>query len=309
MLIPHEQKENLIVYRTEKEDEGKDIKQVLKKKLGFSTRLLVKLKKDKNVFINDAYVKYHQLLKAEDVIKILMQDEPNQFEPQDIPLHIVYEDVDLLIINKQPGIVSHPTKSHFNMTIANALAHHLATVQSNYRIRFVNRLDMNTSGLLIIAKNSYAQHVLSEQMKKDDIQKKYTAFVSGIVENDFGTIDAPIWRPTEDSIKRTVDPKGQRSITKYRVIERYKYATKLEVELLTGRTHQIRVHMQYIGHPILGDCLYGNENADLINRQALHASYLKFLQPRYREKIEVKATLPDDLLELEIKLKRNETTR
>lgn len=302
MILEGEQSENVIVYQASEDDEQHSIKEVLRKRLNISSRLLTKLKKNQSIFINDAYVKYHQLVNRGDIIKIVMAEEPSQFEAEDIPFDVVYEDVDVIIVNKQPGIVTHPTKSHFTGTIANAAQYYLNKKEMDCRIRFVNRLDMDTSGLLIIAKNPYTHHILSEQMKEDKVEKRYVAFVEGVVKKDFDTIDEPIHRPTDDSVKRVVDPQGQRSITKYRVLERYKDATLVEVHLLTGRTHQIRVHMNHLGHPLIGDHLYG-ETSNLIDRQALHANYLKFLQPRYRRIVEVKADFPKDLLELREKLR------
>src|SRR5690606_1612365 len=156
-------------------------------------------------YINGEHSKYHEIVKEGNQIKIVMDEEPNRFTPQDIPFEVVYEDVDLILVNKQPGIVTHPTKSHPNNTIANAATWYLTNKGLNCKIRFVNRLDMDTSGLLIIAKNPYSHHVLSQQMQEDKIQKKYTAFVWGVVSDDNGKIDAPIYRPSDDSIKRVVD--------------------------------------------------------------------------------------------------------
>lgn len=305
MILEDQQKENVIVYKADNDDDQLEIKSVLKRKLNVSSRLLTKLKKSQSVFINDTYEKYHHLVNTGDIIKIVMTEEPNQFQAEDIPFNIAYEDVDVIVVKKQPGVVTHPTKSHFSGTIANAAQHYLEKQGKTCRIRFVNRLDMDTSGLLIIAKNSYAHHVLSVQMQEDKVEKKYIAFVEGVVKEECKTINEPIYRPSFDSIKRIVDPRGQESITKYRVLERYKNATLIEVQLLTGRTHQIRVHMQHIGHPLLADHLYG-QTSNLINRQALHASYLKFLQPRYKNVIEVKADIPKDFIELQRRLREEE---
>ncbi len=213
----------------------------------------------------------------------------------------------------------------------------------------MNRLDMNTSGLVIVAKNAYAHHTLSQDMSNDKVEKSYITVVHGIVTNDkgtinqpiyrptedsikrvvddrgqesithykvierlkdatvlqvkLGTINQPIYRPTEDSIKRVVDDRGQESITHYKVIERLKDATVLQVKLETGRTHQIRVHMNYIGHGIIGDELYGYVNEELINRQALHAYKLDFEQPRTKEKLSFEAELPKDIKNLIEKLR------
>lgn len=302
MIFEDKQKEDIIVYEAECEDDGKELKQVLKNRLDFSSRLLSKLKRSKSIFVNGDYLKYHEVIKKGDEIRIVMGNESNHFTPQEIPFNVAYEDVDIIIVNKQPGIVTHPTKSHPDNTVANAAAWYLMNKEIHCKIRFVNRLDMDTSGLLVIAKNAYSHHVLSEQMQADKVEKKYIAFVWGIIEEDIGRIEAPIHRTSADSIKRVVDENGQESITEFKVLERYKNATMLEVKLLTGRTHQIRVHMNHIGHPLIGDTLYGKDDGELINRQALHAKYLSFLQPRYKKEVGVEASLPQDLLDLKTKL-------
>lgn len=303
MIVESKQKEDVIVYVADEKDDGKELKVVLKKKLDFSSRLLARLKRNKSIFINGEHSKYHEPVRNGDEIKIVMDEESNHFTPQDIPFEVAYEDVDLILVNKQPGIVTHPTKSHPDYTVANAAAFYLNSKGIQCKIRFVNRLDMDTSGLLIIAKNAYAHHVLSQQMQEDKVEKKYITFVWGVVSEDEGRIEAPIHRTSPDTIKRIVHEDGQESITEFKVIERYKEATMLEVKLLTGRTHQIRVHMEHIGHPLIGDTLYGKDDSDLITRQALHARYLHFLQPRYRKEIKVEAELPKDLLELRRKLR------
>jgi len=301
MIVENQQKEDMIVYQVEIEDDGSSIKELLRKKLNTSSRLLSKLKRDESILVNDEYKKYHELVKEGDIIKIIMEEEPSGFKGEDLPFNIVYEDVDLIIVNKDTGIVTHPTKSHPEGTVANAAQHYLNKNGIYCKIRFVNRLDMDTSGLLMIAKNPYAHHVLSEQMQRDQVEKKYIAFVEGIIEKDFGIINAPIHRPTFESIKRVVDCKGQPSLTKYKVLKRYSKATMIEVQLITGRTHQIRVHMEDIGHPLIADSLYGT-TSNLIDRQALHASYLKLSQPRYGKTVEIIGNLPEDLIELQMKL-------
>ncbi|MGN1033688.1 MAG: RluA family pseudouridine synthase, partial [Intestinibacter sp.] len=227
----------------------------------------------------------------------------DNFTAQDLNLDIVYDDFDLIVVNKPPFMVVHPTKSHFENTMANGVTDYIIKKGEAVKIRFVNRLDMNTSGLVIVAKNPFAQHVLSSEMKDEGFDKKYITVVKGIVEKDRDTINEPIYRPTDDSVKRVVDPRGQESITHYKVIERLKDATVLEVKLETGRTHQIRVHMSHIGHPIIGDELYGSLDEDLINRQALHAYSLKFKQPRTKEILEFKTDIPRDMKELIEKLR------
>ena len=207
------------------------------------------------------------------------------------------------MVNKPPFMVVHPTKSHYDKTVANGVTDYIIKKDEKVKVRFVNRLDMNTSGLVIVAKNAYAHHVLSKDMSDDKVVKKYITVVKGIVKDDEGTINKPIYRPTEDSIKRIVDEKGQPSVTHYKVLERLNDATVLEVKLETGRTHQIRVHMNYIGHGIIGDELYGHVDESLIDRQALHAYSLEFMQPRTKECLEFKANIPEDMKKLIEKLR------
>ncbi len=225
------------------------------------------------------------------------------FEPQDLNLDIIYDDFDIIMVNKPPFMVVHPTKSHYDNTIANGVTDYIIKKDEKVKVRFVNRLDMNTSGLVIVAKNAYAHHTLSQDMSNDKVEKTYITVVKGILENDEGTINQPIYRPTDDSIKRVVDERGQESITHYKVVERLNDATVLKVKLETGRTHQIRVHMNHIGHGIIGDELYGYVDENLINRQALHAYMLEFNQPRTKEILNFKAEIPKDINELIEKLR------
>ena len=280
-----DQKYNLISYTNEEE---LTLKEVLLDKLNFSVRSISKMKREQSVFVNGVFKKPSTKLKK-----------------GDLNLNILYDDFDIIMVNKPPFMVVHPTKSHFDNTIANGITYYIKEKSEKVKVRFVNRLDMNTSGLVIVAKNAYAHHTLSVDMGNDAVEKKYITVVKGIVENDEGTINEPIYRPTEDSIKRIVDEKGQASITHYKVLERLNDATVVEVKLETGRTHQIRVHMSHIGHGIIGDELYGYVDENLINRQALHAYSLSFNQPRTKENLEFKAELSNDIKNLIEKLRKN----
>jgi 23S rRNA pseudouridine1911/1915/1917 synthase len=295
LLIKENQLYNLISYVND--EDCVTLKELLLDKLNLSVRFLSKAKKDKNLFVNKEHGHPSQILKKGDLIEIKIDEDMGNFTPQNLNLDILYEDFDIIMVNKPPYIVVHPTKSHSDNTVANGLTYYLLNKCEYPRIRFVNRLDMNTSGLLIVAKNAYGHHILSQDMGADKVTKKYLTVVDGIVKEDKGTINEPIYRPTEDSIKRVVDEKGQPSITHYKVIERLKNATILEVLLETGRTHQIRVHMNHIGHGIIGDDLYGIDT-NLINRQALHAYKLEFEQPRTKEKLCFEADIPDDMKQL-----------
>lgn len=279
------------------------LKEVLLDKLNFSVRSLSKMKREKSVLVNGVYKKPSLKVYSGDLIEVKIDEEKANFEPQDLNLQIIYDDFDIIMVNKPPFMVVHPTKSHYDKTIANGISYYIDNQKENVKIRFVNRLDMNTSGLVIVAKNAYAHHTLSIAMSENKVEKKYITVVDGIIKENEGTIDEPIYRPTEDSIKRIIDERGQSSVTHYKVIERLENATVLEVSLETGRTHQIRVHMAHIGHGIIGDELYGYVDEELINRQALHAYKLEFEQPRTKEKLKFKADIPEDMKELISKLR------
>lgn len=301
MFRKEDQKYNIISYINE--DENLTLKEVLLDKLNFSVRSLSKMKRYKTVKVNHEYIRPGDKINKGDLIEVKIEEDMADFKPQDLKLPILYDDFDIIMVNKPPFMVVHPTKSHFENTIANGVTHYVVEKSENVKIRFVNRLDMNTSGLVIVAKNPYAQFVLSSDMKEDKVEKMYIAVVKGVVKEDFGTINEPIYRPTDDSIKRIVHEEGQPSVTHFEVVQRLKDATVLKLKLETGRTHQIRVHLNHIGHGIIGDELYGYVDENLINRQALHAFSLKFKQPRTREDLEFKAPLPKDMEELIEKLK------
>lgn len=300
MFKKENQKYNLISYTS---NEDSTLKQILLDKLNFSVRSLSKMKREETVLVNKEFKKPSTKIKIGDLIEVKIEEDMANFEPQDLKLEVLYDDFDIIMVNKPPFMVVHPTKSHNNNTIANGITDYIIKKDEKIKVRFVNRLDMNTSGLVIIAKNAYAHHILSKDMSDDKVQKKYITVVKGIVKDDKGTINQPIYRQTEDSIKRVIDERGQASVTHYKVLERLNDATVLEIKLETGRTHQIRVHMEHIGHGIIGDELYGYVDENLINRQALHAYSLDFNQPRTKENLEFVAKLPMDIEELIEKLK------
>jgi 23S rRNA pseudouridine1911/1915/1917 synthase len=300
LLDKKNQRYNLISYQVQ--DKGLTLKKILLDKLNMSVRFINKMKKDRNILVNSKYQTLSYETKIGDLIQIKIDEESNHFEPQDLNIQVLYEDFDIMMISKPPYMVVHPTKSHIDKTIANGIMFYLKDKSEEPRIRFVNRLDMNTSGLLIVAKNAYAHHLLSQDMKENKVTKKYIAIVKGVIKEDSGTIDQPIYRE-EDSIKRVVDERGQKSVSHFKVIERLENSTIVEVLLETGRTHQIRVHLSHLGYPIIGDEIYGYVDEELIKRQALHAYKLDFNQPRTKEILNLKAELPDDMKELIEKLK------
>lgn len=285
------------IHKVTIEDEGMEVREIMRQYFDFSSRLRNRIKRDKLVTLNGTQTPGWIKTKAGDVVKVVLPDEKSNFEPENIPVYPVYEDNDILIINKQPGLIVHPTKGYPSGTVANALMHYMEQTGQSFKIRFVNRLDMDTSGLLVVAKNAYCQNDYTNQMRSNTVEKRYIAIVCGIVEADNGTIDLPIGRPDPDNVARGVMEGGAPSVTHYKVIERFERLNYSLVELLleTGRTHQIRVHMSHIGHPVLGDWLYGGVNEALINRQALHAARLTFTHPITKERMTLEAPVPDDM--------------
>ena len=277
------------------EDENMELREIIRKHFDFSARLRNRIKREKLVMVNGISTPGWKKPAVGDEISITLPDETSGFEPQDIPLDIVYEDDDLMIINKQPGLIVHPTKGHPSGTVANALMHYMEQAGNPFKIRFVNRLDMDTSGLLIVAKNSYCQNDFTKQMRENTIEKRYIAIVKGLIDSDEGTVELPIGRPDPDNVRRGVMEGGAPSVTHYKVIDRYREHTMVELLLETGRTHQIRVHMSHIGHPVLGDWLYDGTNTPFIDRQALHAAYLTFTHPMTKERCTFSAPLPEDI--------------
>lgn len=290
-------------YTTLKSDEGMTLLEVISKSMQLSSRLIRKVKKDKQIYYNGrAKASMNLKVRCNDVIKIIMDLEENHFLPEDIDIDILYEDLDMMVVDKKAYIVVHPTLGHPTGTIANALAKHFNDVGVNTKIRFINRLDRDTSGVLLIAKNPYAQQFISAQMKADMTDKRYIALVHGEIEVDKATINEPIGKKNEDDIRRCVIKGGQDSLTHYEVVDRFNGYTLVKIKLETGRTHQIRVHFSHLGHPIVGDELYGGDTS-IFDRQALHGAEISFYAPRSNEYTTVKSELPEDIKKLIERLK------
>ena len=257
--------------------------------------------KDKQVLVNEEVVKANFLLKNGDEISITIPDPVNdEILAEDIPLDVYYEDSDVIVINKPSGMVVHPAVGNTRGTLVNALMYHckdLSGINGVIRAGIVHRIDKDTSGLLVACKNDKSHQHLSEQFFNKTVKRKYYAICYGEINHNLGKIDAPIGRDLSNRQTMTVVDGGKHAITHFKVLERFKGFTLLELVLETGRTHQIRVHMKYIGHPLLGDPVYGPKNVVGENGQFLHAKTLGFTHPKTNKFLEFESPLPDYFLE------------
>ena len=253
--------------------------------------------------------KSHKLAGGEDIAVTLPEPEPVEAVPQDIPLDVVYEDADVIVVNKPSGMVVHPAPGHPDGTLVNALLYHCAGTLSGVggalRPGIVHRIDRDTSGLIIAAKNDAAHQYLSAQLADHTLARTYECIVVGKLREDRGTVDAPIARHPTDRKRMAVVAGGREAVTHWEVIARYPGYTHVRCRLETGRTHQIRVHMAYIGHPILGDTVYGaKKEVPGLTGQCLHAVGLRFLHPRTHEVVELSCPLPDEFTRMLQKIRK-----
>lgn len=280
-------------------------KYLVEKEEDLSRSRIQQLLQDKLIFVNDKAVKANYKVKSSDHIRAEFDNEiETEAKPEKMDLDIRYEDSDVIVINKPKGIVVHPAVGNLTGTLVNGLLYHckdLSGINGVLRPGIVHRIDKDTTGLLIVAKNDKAHVELSKQLQDKTVNRLYYALVHGVIEHDFGTIDAPIGRDVNDRQKMAVTATNSKDArTHFKVIERFKNYTLVECRLETGRTHQIRVHMQYIGHPVAGDEKYSYRKTMQTNGQLLHAHQLTFVHPTTHEKITVEAELPkqfQDILE------------
>ena len=259
-----------------------------------------KLIKDGQIRVNEKTEKANYRLKTQDLIEVSIPEAvETPILPENIPLDILYEDDDLLIVNKPKGMVVHPSAGHYTGTLVNAIMYHckdsLSGINGEIRPGIVHRIDMDTTGSLIVCKNDESHVFVAEQIKEHSVVRKYRGIVCGHVKEEEGTIHAPIGRHPIERKKMAINEKnGKDAITHYRVLEHFANYTYMEFQLETGRTHQIRVHMASIGHPLLGDTLYSSgKNPYKLQGQTLHAMTIGFIHPRTREYLEVSAPLPE----------------
>ena len=276
-----------------------------------SRSYIQKMIKDGNVFVNGAAVKANYRVKTDDDVHFMLPkaQEPD-IEPEDIPLDVLYEDDSVLVVNKPKGMVVHPAAGHYSGTLVNAVMFHckgnLSGINGCMRPGIVHRIDKDTTGSIIICKNDQAHHSIAQQLKEHSIVRRYRAIVHGVLKEDEGTVDAPIGRhPQERKMMAINHRNGKEAITHYKVLERFHNYTYIECRLETGRTHQIRVHMASLGHPLLGDPVYGPKKCPVphLEGQTLHAMILGFVHPVSGEYVETVAELPEYFSKLMLKFK------
>lgn len=291
-------REELIRFTADDADAGQTVRDVLQKRYGVSRRLLVRAKFNGLITRNGALVFVNEQVQTGDEIAVLVDEEETEAVlPEEMPLTIRYEDEDLMVIAKPAGLVVHPTGNHPAGTLANGVVAYWQKRGEKRRFRAVNRLDKDTSGLLIVAKNQWAHEQFSRMQQERRLTRIYQAIAEGIVRPDAGVLDHPIGLAENSFITRQVREDGQKAVTHFRVLERGDGMSHVELRLETGRTHQIRVHMSHEGHPLAGDDLYGGART-YIGRQALHAAQLAFVHPRTGMEMKWSEPLPADMQHL-----------
>lgn len=294
-------------YTVSPDEEGLTVKDIMRRKMGISRKHLSRLKQTDGVKLNGESVYVSVPVKAGDRVVAQMESEESEdILAEPVAFGVLYEDEDVLVIDKPAGSIVHPTHGHYTGTIANGVMYYWQNKGEKHRFRPVHRLDQETSGVLLIAKNKHAHHVLSEQWQRQQVNKSYWAVVHGRLLLQEGTIDAPIGRNPEDRKKRIITEEGYPSVTHYKVKQQWSKGALVDIELETGRTHQIRVHMQSIGHPLIGDTFYG-EGLDSfgISRHVLHAYRLQFQHPRSGEPMDIQSPMPDDIMKLMKRMEGN----
>ena len=282
------------IYNISKDHEGFTVENYLKQILQYSGRKLQKLTRKKGIRLNGKTVYLQKKLKPGDTLRVLaLQDIAYGVQPEPGVIDILYEDDYLMALNKPANLLVHPTGRTTGGTLANYLAYHLQQNSIMCTVRPLHRLDRDTSGCVVFAKDSQSQFTLEQQLKNGALKRTYWALVQGTVSPASGTIDAPIGSHPNRPNRRAVNENGERAVTHYRTIQSFTEVSLLELSLDTGRTHQIRIHLAHVGHPVIGDHMYGKASP-YINRQALHASSVSFAGLRDKHEVTVKAPLPED---------------
>ena len=280
-------------------DNYNTINDVLINEFQFSSRLMSKLIKNKKIYLNNSFCDTRKSINYNDEIVVDLSGKENNSNivATNMDLDIIYEDDWFLVVNKQPGIAVHPSSLHYSDSLSNGVKFYFNKIGLKKKIRVVNRLDYNTSGIVVFAKCEYIHEQFSKQMMQHIFQKEYLCIINGFLDNSCGIIDLPIGRKQGSIIERCIDKNGQKSITHYEVLKTFSDYSLVKCILETGRTHQIRVHFSAIGHPLLGDTLYGTAS-NLINRQALHSNKIELIHPVTKEHLSFESLLPNDMKKL-----------
>ncbi|ASS76374.1 hypothetical protein CIG75_16385 [Tumebacillus algifaecis] len=289
---------------------GRTVEQILTGSLSISRRMIQKLTRTKGIQLNKKPAYLGREVKEGDVIRAALSfQEEAGLAPVEMPLSILFEDEHLIVVNKRPFLLVHPTNPTQTETLSHGLTHHFMQQGLQTKMRPVHRIDRDTSGVLVVAKTAFAHQHLDRQLRDRELKREYVAFVDGTISEERGQIDAPIGKHKQNPNLRAVRPNaGEFALTRYHVLERFETATLVQLELETGRTHQIRVHLTHLGHPLLGDRQYGHVGLNLLKRQALHASKVSFNHPASGEVIVVEAPLAPDLVALQEKLQKGATS-
>ena len=278
---------------------GQTVQEIVTGTMGVSRRQIQKLTRSRGIVLNRRPTYLAKPVQRGDVVAVRLGGEAApRLAPVAMELNVVYEDAHLLVLDKPPYLLVHPTQPDQQHTLVHGVAHYYCVRGVRAGVHPVHRLDRDTSGLVVIAKDARTHQRLDEQLRARALRRRYLALVDGVLREDAGVVDAPIARHPTQPVLRAVRPDGEPARTRWRVIERFAAATLVELELETGRTHQIRVHLAHLGHPLLGDRQYGRRGLKLIQRQALHAWRLAFRHPASGEPVELEAALPPDMTQL-----------
>lgn len=285
-------------------EDNTQLRSILRRTLCLSNTLLKGMKNTQNIMVNEKQIRFIDKVHQGDVVSVRLEfeAEASTIAAEDVPLDILYEDDCIIVLNKPAGMVIHPCSGHPDKTLGNALMGYYRRTNQKLKLRPLGRLDTNTTGAVLFAKNPYVQDFLIRQMSQRSYEKNYVGIVHGVFSPSKGEISLPIARKEGSIIERVIEPDGSESLTLYETLQKTREYSLVRFRIITGRTHQIRLHCAAVGHPLLGDTLYGKIPTDLIGRQALHSHTLSFIHPASGERMTLEAPIPDDMRRLMLAL-------